>query len=443
MSGGCLREADALDYPRGLEVMRLSDSASSTYLIPALLVSAWTGPGFAFCVCLASLSVSSVAVAENCSGPRELETRLHSTPSQEAFASLGNWFSKNGQTDCAEGTLQSGLKNYPNSDALTAGLVSLYVNESHFEAASAISKSLALDKPNDLEAQRIYLRTLVNTGAYDDAMILGRKLVAFAPHDGDLLNLIGFLERKAGDYPNARKHLEQSVTINPNDYNSRVNLGLVLDQIGDAAGAKEQLEKAVELGADAPQIHFELAKALRTLGESEAAQQQLKLYQQRLQEESNRSLAVLKSTEAAQAAKSGDNRRSADLYREACAAEPGNAGFAYRLAMVLDDLGDVAAERTALEQSIKADPHFVLAQYQLGYLDYQSGDNAGAERQFRLTVQGAPENAQAWVSLAAVLVTESRTQEALEAVDHAVKIDPANAAAVALSQKLAAAQDRH
>jgi tetratricopeptide (TPR) repeat protein len=356
---------------------------------------------------------------------------------------LGNWFSKNGQTDCAEETLLSGLKSYPNSDALTAGLVSLYVNESHFEAASSLSKNLALDKPNDIEAQRIYLRTLVNTGAYHEATILGKRLLALVPHDADLLNLIAFLERKAGDYPVARKHLEESVAVNPNDYNSRVNLGLVLEQMGDAAGAKEQLEKAIELGTDAPQIHFELAKALRTLGETEAAQQQLKLYQQRLQEESNRSLAVLKSTEAAQAAKSGDNRKAADLYREACAAEPGNAGFAYRLAMVLDDLGDVVAERTALEQSIKADPNFVLAQYQLGYLDYQSGDNAGAERQFRLTVQGAPENAQAWVSLAAVLATESRTQEAQEAVNHALKIDPSNAAAVALSRKLAAAHVRN
>jgi Flp pilus assembly protein TadD len=372
-----------------------------------------------------------------------LEARVRSTPSEDAYLQLGKWFSKNGQVSCAVDTFHTGLKNYPNSNALTAGLVSLYVNESHFEAATALSSQWALQKPHDIEAQRIYLRTLVNTGSFEDASILGRKLLALAPHDADLLNLNGFLERKAGDYSAARKHLEEAVATNPKDYNPRVNLGLVLEQLGDSAGASEELERALKLGADAPQIHFELAKALRTLGKTDEAQEQLLLYQKRLKQESDRSLAVLKSTEAEQAAKAGDNVKAADLYREACAAEPENAEFAYRLAMVLDDLGDAGAERTALEQAIKIDPSLVVAQYQLGYLDFKTGDNAGAERQFRLTVQAAPENARAWVSLAAVLGTESKTQEAQEAVGNALKLEPENTAARALSNKLAASQDHH
>jgi Flp pilus assembly protein TadD len=102
-------------------------------------------------------------------------------------------------------------------------------------------------------------------------------------------------------------------------------------------------------------------------------------------------------------------------------------------------LGDESSERTELEQAIKADAGYVLAQYQLGYLNFKAGDNAGAERQFRLTVEAAPNNAQAWVSLAAVLGTESRTAEAREAVANALKIDEKNAAALELSRKLAAA----
>ena len=82
--------------------------------------------------------------------------------------------------------------------------------------------------------------------------------------------------------------------------------------------------------------------------------------------------------------------------------------MAYQLALVLDNLGDRAGERAALEQAIEANPHFVLAQYQLGYMDFQAGDNAGAERQFRLTVEEVPDNTQAWISLAAALGAESR-----------------------------------
>jgi Flp pilus assembly protein TadD len=72
---------------------------------------------------------------------------------------------------------------------------------------------------------------------------LGRKLLALAPQDPDLLNLNGLLERKAGEYSQARTHLEQAVVLNPNDFNSRVNLGLVLVQLHEPAGATEQLEK--------------------------------------------------------------------------------------------------------------------------------------------------------------------------------------------------------
>lgn len=458
-------------------------------------------------ILVAFLGVSLSAKAETCSGPPQLETRLRTLPNADAYATLGNWFMENHQTNCAVEAFQSGLKldptseaaldglaktlismkdyesairrlrsvsrdqnltvdlavayrkaemfddaaqvltgglkAYPNSVALTEALVSLYAHESHYAAARALAEDIARQKPNDLEAQRIYLRTLVVTGDNDAAAPLGRKLLALAPHDADLLNLNGFLERKAGNYPAARKHLEEAVAANPNDYNPRVNLGLVLAQLQDAAGAREQLEKAVELGATEPQVRFELAKALRALGDTEEAQRQLKLYQQKLKEESDQSLAVLKATQAAEAVKAGDNRKGADLYREACAAQPNDPALSYRLALVLRDLGDLAGERAALEQAIAIDPSFFVAQYALGYLEFQAGNNAAAERQFRLTVKAAPGNAQAWLSLAATLGAESRIQDAQQAVATALQLEPDNKGALDLSRKLATAEGQH
>ena len=110
-------------------------------------------------------------------------------------------------------------------------------------------------------------------------------------------------------------------------------------------GAREQFKTAIELGANEPEVRFELAKVLRTLGETAEAQEQLKLYQQRLKEESDKSLAILKSTQAEEAVKAGDNRKAAGLFREASAALPDNPALAYRLAVVLGELGDTAGER--------------------------------------------------------------------------------------------------
>jgi len=355
---------------------------------------------------------------------------------------LATAYKQAGMYDEAAQALNHGLESFPDSDALTRALVTLNVEESHFEAATLLAEKIARTKPDDLEAQRIYLRTLVITGNDDAAAPLGRKLLALAPHDADLLNLNGLLEQKAGDFAPARQHLEEAVALNPNDYNPRVNLGVVLAELKDAAGARQQFEKAIELGTDEPQVHFELAKVLRTLGDMQAAQQQLALYQQKLKEKSDLAVAVSKATEAADAIKSGDNSKAADLYRQACAAQPQNAGLAFRLAMALNSLGDLNGERAALEQAVKADPHFVLAQYQLGYMDFQAGEYAAAERQFQLTVEAFPDNAQAWISLAATLRAEMRLDEARAAVDHALKLEPDNAAALALSKKLAEAQQR-
>jgi len=352
-------------------------------------------------------------------------------------------YRKTGMLDKAAQTLNKGLSTDPGSDALTAALVSLLVDESHFEAATTLAEKIARTKPSDLEAQRIYFRTLVITGDNDRAAALGSKLLALAPHDADLLNLNGLLEKKAGDYQAARKHLEEAVALSPNDYNPRVNLGVVLAALNDPAGAKIQLEKALALGTDEPQVHFELSKVLRTLGETAEAQQQLTLYQQKLKQESDRTLAVSKAAEAALAAKAGDYRKAADLYRQACAAQPNDPAMAYQLALVLDNLGELADERAVLQQAIRANPHFVLAQYQLGYMDFQAGDSAGAEQQFRLTVEEVPDNTQAWISLAAVLAAQSRFDEAQKAVAHALKLDPDNAAALDLSKKLTASQNQH
>jgi Flp pilus assembly protein TadD len=446
------------------------------------------------------------ATAAPCTAPPALETQLQAHPTASGYLRLGHWFDENHQADCAvqafgsalkldpsskaaldglaKGLIATGdyqavirllrvasldqnlaldlaaayrkaqdfddsarvlreaLKTYPSSVPLTGALVSLEAHLSHYAVAQTLAEDLAHCYPNDLEAQRIYFRTLIVSGEEDAAAPLGRKLLALAPEDEDILNLNGFLERKAGDYPTARKHLEAAVELNPGDYNPRVNLGLVLAQLNDAAGAKTQLEKALELGAESPQVHFELSKVLRTLGENGEAQRQLELFQQGLKTEANQSAAVLKATEAAEAAKNGDNQKAADLYREACTLEPDDAGLAYRLSVVLGNLGDFAGQRAALVQAIEADPHYVLAHYALGYMEFQSGDNSAAEEQFRLVVRDAPDNAKAWVSLAAALATESRFEEARQAVANALKLEPGNATALDLSKKLANAQQQ-
>ncbi len=389
---------------------------------------------------LDGLAKSLLATGDN----ETVINRLRAAPRDEALTiDLSTAYQNEGQTDEATQVFIEGLKAHPDSNLLTRALVTHYVHDSQFEAACKVAADLVQRKPRDFDAQHIYLQALVIAEHNDLALPLGRKLLALAPHDANLLQLNGIVERKTGDYPNARKHLEEAVALMPRDFTARSNLGLVLAQLKDAAGAKKELETAFELGETDLQARFELARVLRTLGDTEDAQKQLNLYQQQLKEKSDRYEAVMRAAEAAHTLKAGDKQKAAELYRKACALEPGDATLAYRLAMVLADLGDVEGERAALEQAVKTDPTLVLAQYQLGFLEFQAGDDAGAERQFRLVVQTLPDNAQAWCSLASTLGRQSRFHEAQQALDHALKLEPDSPVALKIKEMLAAAVAQH
>jgi tetratricopeptide (TPR) repeat protein len=349
-------------------------------------------------------------------------------------------YSKGNMLDKAAEVLREALQKNPSSFVLAAPLITVYVRQIHYEDAVHLSEKQARLHPASLDAQTLYLRVLVLDGASAQARPLGRKLLAAHPHSFDLLYLNGVLENQEGKYEIARGHLQEAVKLNPDYYNARYNLGVALLALKDFNGAKEQLEKSIELGATEPEMRFKYATALRNLGETDKAKEQLKIYQDLIQTNEKRALSNSKNAQGDKDIAAGDLQKGIADYREALEATPENAQLQYKMAMALDQTGDTAAERAALEQAVKNDPGFAVAENQLGYLDSKDGDSASAERHFRAAVKAAPGYAQAWVSLAATLGMESRFSEANEALASALKIDPSNADALQLRKDLDAAQ---
>jgi tetratricopeptide (TPR) repeat protein len=352
---------------------------------------------------------------------------------------LARAYGQAGMLDDAETTVKDALVLAPSSLRLTNALATVYVNQHRFQDAAKVLHDFVQQHPDDLDAQVFYLKALVLNSNFDEARPLATKLLAAMPHNFDVLLQNGMLERGAGDYAAARDHLREAVALEPQSYDCRYNLGAALAHLNDAAGAKEQLEKAIALDASQTEAHFQLASVLRTLGDTAGAQEQLKLYQQLNRASVAHSQADTKSKQAAQKLENGDTQGAISLYREAVAATPDNALLNYQLAMALDKGGDLAAERSALEQAVKIDATFAVAQNQLGYLLSREGNaaaNAAAEGHFRQAVQAAPEFTIAWVNLAATLGAEAHYAEAQEAVATALRLDPKNADALQLNQQL-------
>ena len=342
-----------------------------------------------------------------------------------------------GSTDQAMEVLKKGLEASPTSGDLTRALITNLVLQQRYQEAAKLGEKLVHRSPRDLDAQILYLHVLVLNDDEDLARPLAHKLLSAAPHNFGVLYLNGVLENRSGNYAGGRAFLEEAVALNPNHYNSRYNLGLALANLNDPQGEREQFEKALALGSSEPGMRVEYAKVLRTLGETKLADEQLKLYQQEQKAKADRTLAAVKMGQADKELAGGDPKKAAGLYRDAVAVQPDNALLHYKLSVALDQVGDTAAEREALQKAVQIDPSMAIAHCQLGHLAFSGGDFATAEEQLREAVRTAPGYIDAWISLAATLATESRFPEAEQAVQRALEIDPQNANALELQKELA------
>jgi Flp pilus assembly protein TadD len=342
-----------------------------------------------------------------------------------------------GSTYQAIDVLKKGLEATPSSRALTSALITNLFSQRRFHEAAQLAKELVQRSPHDPNAKILYLHVLVLNDDEDLARPLAKKLLSAAPRDFTVLYLNGALENRSGNYAGARTYLEKAVAVNPNHYESRYNLGIALSNLNNPQGAREQFEKALALGDADPGVRFEYVKVLRTLGETELAQEQFRHYQQEQKAEADRTLAASKMGQADEELDKGDPKKAAELYRDAIAALPDYALLQYKLSVALDRAGEVDSEREALRKAVEIDPRMAIAHRQLGYLAFNSGDFATAEAHFREAVEAAPAFTGAWISLAATLATESRHQEAEQAVKRALEIDPQNANAIDLQKELA------
>jgi tetratricopeptide (TPR) repeat protein len=385
-----------------------------------------------------ALALDGLAKSYLASGnlPGVVQLLRPATRDENLAVDLALAYQRMGNLDEAKATLTTALDASPSSLLLANTLALIYLSQDQHEmATSLLERQLALH-PGDLDAQIDYFRVLAVNDQLETGAPLGKKLLARAPHNFDVLYLNGLLERESGDYAAAKVHLEEAVQLDPNHPDCRYNYGVALARLHQPAEAREQFEKAIQLGWNSPEIHYDLGNVYRALGETDLAAAQMKLYQQATQAKEQRTLARSKAAQADQEMQSGDRKAAIQNYREACEAWPGNALYAYKLALALDADGNLAEERTMLDRIIKNVPGYAPAQQQVGALAARSGDQAAAEQHYRTAVNSDPSLTTAWIGLASTLAAESKLAEAQDALKTALRLDPENTQAQALSQQL-------
>jgi tetratricopeptide (TPR) repeat protein len=344
-----------------------------------------------------------------------------------------------GRTMDAARVLGEGLKADPDSlpIAREQALVLMLLNRN--QEACALLEHTVEKHPEDESTQVLYLRFLV-TSKSDRAAEQAENLLASYPKQWEVRYLNGVLAERAGELPSARAFLEQATAMNPGYTPAHHALGNLLAQMGEMRAAKEELEKAIVLGDKSPEVHYYLARALQRMGDGQHAQEEMSIYKQLKNELSGRTMAAGNTEWGDRAMRDGAYAQAAEHYRDALANDPQDATLYYKLSRALDRTHDTEVEREALLHAIALDPKLAEAQNQLGYLAVRGGDAVVAESYFRAAVRASDSYVVAWVNLAATLASESKWDEADEAVKHARALDAENAEARRLSEAIAGAR---
>jgi tetratricopeptide (TPR) repeat protein len=277
----------------------------------------------------------------------------------------------------------------------------------HFGAVAQFSDAIA-QKPDSMlgylkrgEAQR-------RRGDLDAATADLERAVALDPTAPRALELLGDVEGARGFNARAAEHYTASVTLD--DHSPRVfyKLGVSRHLAGDPAKAVEALSKSVGLDARFAEAHYMLGVCLQGLHKTREAEEALK-----------RALALAPALLVVR-------EQLADLY---------------------GGIGRRAARIAELERLLSADPgaarHVVLA-----LAVAASGDTPRAVRLLGSAASLYPEDARIYVALGRVWLDRAQSEgdrialvKAVEALQHAVSMEPSPAALTELGKARLASLD--
>jgi tetratricopeptide (TPR) repeat protein len=293
----------------------------------------------------------------------------------------------------------------------------------------------------------------------DLAMPEFRTIIAVDPKNADAHGNLGAVLFFQGAYAEAIPELRAALKLRPTLWKTEALLGIGEKRTGDVEGARRDLEKAfskvteekirVEAGMELIEIYSaagDLDKAAATVGTLRKLEPTngailyaaYRIYSD-LADESLLSLSVAdpKSARMHQAlahelAKRGLTAEAIENYRAALKLDPQLPGIHFELAEMLNTLatdeGRQEAERE-YRAALAANPMDEQSERRLGEIAFQAGDLKAAADHYDRAIQWQPNDPEATIGLAKVLMSLNQLQKAETLLHHALELDPTSAVA--------------
>jgi arylsulfatase A-like enzyme/Flp pilus assembly protein TadD len=225
----------------------------------------------------------------------------------------------------------------------------------------------------ELDAKTNHMLTLYREGRIDEAIALGREVIARRPDMDLALMQVAYLERARGDLKAAIASAQRAVQLRPGDAESASLLAVYLTEAGRAREAVEFLSPWLKRADDDLDVLNALGVALATAGRSGEA------------------LEVL-----------GRARR----------AHPANTQTLVNIGTVFLAGGDLVRARQAFEAALDLDPGVARAHNSLGVIAAREGHMPEAIERWKRAVALNPDDYQTLFNLGSELWRAGRRDEA-------------------------------
>jgi Flp pilus assembly protein TadD/TolB-like protein len=292
---------------------------------------------------------------------------------------------------------------------------SYYKSRDYESSANSLAQIPAGD-PNANEAQFYLGLAAFYAGHMDKAESAFRALAARLPLT-EVLNNLGVIAARRGE-KNARDYFEKIVQTDPNEPDYRFNLAVELYLAGDGQGAARELKDLLALYPDAEAKSFLDAITTGT----QLARLPMERIKRNYDESTFRQLAL-----------EIDNSNEARLAK----ADPAShAAFHMQHGQELLQEGLTGEAEKQFREAVVLNPNSSEAHASLAGVLESSQDNVGARNEAHASLKLQP-NAMAYLVLARVDLAEDKSSAAMQEVEHALALEPTNAAAIALKHDIA------
>ena len=323
-------------------------------------------------------------------------------------------------------------------------------------AAAPSSAQTAATKKDEIQTHARHAQEYLHGNRPDLAANEFRAIVALDPKNVDARGNLGVLLFFHGDLAGAAPQLRAALRLNPDLPRIQALLGMCERRMGDAAAAQPDLEKAfaqlkedkmrVQAGMELIELYYGTGQLDKAAGVVGALRQIAptdvnilytanRIYSD-LADESMLSVAMLAPDSARmhqlmahEAARQGNTQGAIQQFREAVKLDPNIPGIHSELAAALS-LSSLPSDQDEAEReyqaALKENPFDELSECRLGEIAAHESDQKAAFTHFSRALQLQPNDVDANVGLARILIAMNQPEKAEKLLERAAKVDPFN-----------------